>query len=85
MGLSRRINDRESGLSAVARGLELLEKSGLADTVSGGTTPYTFALASGSSLPSGLNLSGANNATLSGSVATPNTYNFTLTVTDDDL
>jgi len=54
----------------------------LAETVSGGTTPYTFALASGSSLPSGLNLSGANNATLSGSVATPDTYNFTLTVTD---
>ena len=54
----------------------------LAETVSGGTTPYSFALASGSSLPSGLELSGANNATLSGSVATPDTYNFTLTVTD---
>lgn len=37
MGLSRRANDRERGLSAVARGLELLEKNGLVDTVSGAT------------------------------------------------
>ena len=37
MGLSRRVNDREKGLSAVARGLELLDKSGLADTPSGAT------------------------------------------------
>ena len=37
MGLSRRVNDREKGLAAVARGLELLEKSGLSDTVSGAT------------------------------------------------
>ena len=37
MGLSRRVNDREKGLAAISRGLELLEKSGLADTVSGAT------------------------------------------------
>lgn len=37
MGLSRRVNDREKGLSAITRGLELLEKSGLTDTVSGAT------------------------------------------------
>ena len=55
----------------------------LADTVSGGTTPYSFALASGSSLPSGFELSGANNATLSCTGRqSPGTYNFTLTVTD---
>ncbi|MBP5427796.1 MAG: tetratricopeptide repeat protein [Clostridia bacterium] len=37
MGLSRRVNDREKGLAAIARGLALLEKSGLTDTVSGAT------------------------------------------------
>ena len=37
MGLSRRVNDREKGLAAIQRGLELLEKSGLTDTVSGAT------------------------------------------------
>lgn len=37
MGLSRRTNDRERGLAAVARGLELLDRSGLADTASGAT------------------------------------------------
>ncbi|MBP5609852.1 MAG: tetratricopeptide repeat protein [Clostridia bacterium] len=37
MGLSRRTNEKDKGLAAVARGLELLEKSGLSDTVSGAT------------------------------------------------
>ena len=37
LGLSRRVNDREKGLAAIDRALELLEKSGLADTVSGAT------------------------------------------------
>jgi len=37
MGLSRRVNDRGRGLAAVSRGLEMLEKSGLSDTVSGAT------------------------------------------------
>lgn len=37
MGLSRRTNDREKGLAAIARGLELLDRSGLSDTVSGAT------------------------------------------------
>ena len=37
MGLSRRVNDRERGLAAVSRGLELLDRVGLSDTVSGAT------------------------------------------------
>ena len=37
LGLSRRVNDREKGLAAIDRALGLLEKSGLADTVSGAT------------------------------------------------
>ena len=37
MGLSRRVNDRERGSASVERGLELLEKSGLSETVSGAT------------------------------------------------
>ena len=37
MGLSRRTNEREKGLAAIERGLELLAKSGLSDTVSGAT------------------------------------------------
>ena len=37
MGLSRRTNDRERGLASVLRGLELLDRNGLADTVSGAT------------------------------------------------
>lgn len=37
MGLSRRVNDREKGLAAIERGLELLDQSGLSDTVSGAT------------------------------------------------
>ena len=55
----------------------------LAGTISGGTTPYSFALASGSSLPSGFAFSGANNATLSCTGRQiAGTYNFTLVVTD---
>ncbi len=37
LGLSRRTNDREKGLAAIDRALELLDKSGLSDTVSGAT------------------------------------------------
>ena len=37
LGLSRRVNDREKGLAAIGRALELLDKSGLSDTVSGAT------------------------------------------------
>jgi len=51
----------------------------LADTISGGTTPYIFALKSGSSLPAGLGLDGT---TITGKVAVANTYTFTYEVTD---
>lgn len=52
-------------------------------TTSGGTSPFTFVLASGSTLPSGLSLSstGLISGTLSGSVGT-GTYSFTIKVTD---
>lgn len=45
----------------------------------GGTGPYSFALTSGSSLPSWLTLNGS---TLSGTPTAPGTFNFSLTVTD---
>jgi Putative Ig domain len=45
----------------------------------GGTSPYTFALASGSSLPPGLNLVGG---LLSGTPTTAGTFNFGVTLTD---
>ena len=51
----------------------------LADTIAGGTTPYTFTLKSGSALPSGLTLIGT---TLSGAVAAAGAYTFTYEVTD---
>src|SRR6185312_2530436 len=47
---------------------------------SGGTPPYSWALASGSSLPDGLNLSAAG--TLSGTPSAAGTTNFTVRVTD---
>jgi hypothetical protein len=52
-------------------------------TASGGTSPYTWSLASGSSLPSGLSLSSAGSitGTVSSSVAV-GTYSFSATVTD---
>ncbi|WP_288956896.1 inverse autotransporter beta domain-containing protein [uncultured Desulfovibrio sp.] len=46
----------------------------------GGTSPYSFAVADGSSLPSGLLLS--NNGTLTGTPTADGTYTFTVTVTD---
>lgn len=48
-------------------------------TASGGTGPYTFVLASGS-LPPGLALS--SSGALTGTPASPGTYNFTVTATD---
>ncbi|MBQ3807268.1 MAG: InlB B-repeat-containing protein, partial [Kiritimatiellae bacterium] len=48
----------------------------LADTIKGGTGTYTFA----GTVPTGLALN--PNGTVSGSIATADTYNFTLTVTD---
>ena len=51
----------------------------LADTISGGTTPYSFTPVTGFEPPSGLTLSGT---TLSGSVAAANTYTIKYMVTD---
>ena len=51
----------------------------LLDTLTGGTTPYSLSLKSGSSLPAGLVLDGT---TITGKVAVANTYTFTYTVTD---
>ena len=51
----------------------------LADTIDGGTTPYTFTLKSGSTLPTGLELTGT---TLSGAVAAAGAYTFTYEVAD---
>jgi alpha-tubulin suppressor-like RCC1 family protein len=48
-------------------------------TASGGTSPYTFAITSGS-LPAGLTLSATG--TLSGTPTTAGSYNFTVTATD---
>ena len=50
---------------------------------SGGTPPYTWTVATGSSLPSGLTLSGSGTIwTLSGTPTVAGTPNFSLTVTD---
>jgi hypothetical protein len=49
-------------------------------TASGGTAPYTFDLASGSSLPPGLSLSSAGE--ISGTPTTSGTYTFTIDVVD---
>lgn len=48
--------------------------------VSGGTSPYTWAVSSGT-LPAGLTLSASSGA-ISGTPTTAGTYNFTVTVTD---
>ncbi|HWZ75640.1 MAG TPA: putative Ig domain-containing protein, partial [Candidatus Sulfotelmatobacter sp.] len=50
-------------------------------TASGGTTPYTWSLASGSSLPSWLNLN-ASSGLLNGTPSAAGTVSFTLKVTD---
>jgi prepilin-type N-terminal cleavage/methylation domain-containing protein len=47
-----------------------------------GTTPYTWSLASGSSLPPGLNL--ASNGAITGTPSVDGSYNFTVQVCDDD-
>jgi hypothetical protein len=47
----------------------------------GGTTPYTWSVASGSSLPAGLTLAPATGV-LSGTPTTAGTYNFGITATD---
>ena len=47
---------------------------------SGGTAPYTFALANGTNLPAGLSL--ASNGTISGTPTATGTTNFDVTVTD---
>jgi len=50
---------------------------------SGGTTPYTWTVASGSSLPAGLTLGGSGtNWSLSGNPTAAGTFTFSLTVTD---
>lgn len=52
----------------------------LSTTVKNGTAPYTFVYAGGTP-PPGLEVGGS---TLSGTPTTPGTYNFTMTVTDDE-
>jgi hypothetical protein len=52
---------------------------GVQFAASGGTSPYTFSLASGSTLPPGLTLSSGN---LTGTPTTVGTYTFGVTVTD---
>jgi len=50
---------------------------------SGGTPPYTWTVASGSTLPAGLSLGGSGTSwTLSGTPTQTGTFNFSLTVTD---
>jgi hypothetical protein len=52
-------------------------------TATGGTTPYTWSLATGSILPAGLTLtSGSPSATISGTPTATGTFQFTLKVTD---
>jgi hypothetical protein len=52
-------------------------------TASGGVTPYTWTLATGSTLPPGLTLtSGTPSATISGTPTATGTFQFTLKVTD---
>jgi hypothetical protein len=48
----------------------------------GGMTPYSWSIASGS-LPPGLSLSGGDNRNLGGTPTLAGTYNFTIRVTDD--
>jgi putative Ig domain-containing protein len=52
-------------------------------TATGGVTPYTWSLATGSSLPAGLTLtSGTPSATISGTPTATGTFQFTVKVTD---
>jgi hypothetical protein len=52
-------------------------------TATGGVTPYTWSLATGSTLPAGLSLtSGSPSATISGTPTATGTFQFTLKVTD---
>jgi hypothetical protein len=52
-------------------------------TATGGVTPYTWTLATGSNLPTGLTLtSGTPSATISGTPTATGTFQFTLNVTD---
>ncbi|MGA6961899.1 MAG: putative Ig domain-containing protein [Candidatus Acidiferrales bacterium] len=55
---------------------------GVQFAASGGTSPYTFSLASGSTLPPGLTLS---NGDLTGTPTTAATYTFGITVTDSTM
>jgi Putative Ig domain len=55
---------------------------GVQFAASGGTSPYTFSLASGSTLPPGLTLS---NGDLTGTPTTAATYTFGITVTDSTV
>ncbi|ATQ44118.1 putative Ig domain-containing protein [Caulobacter mirabilis] len=50
-------------------------------TASGGTTPHTFSVTAGA-LPTGLSLDGATGV-ISGTLTAANTYNFTVTATDN--
>lgn len=54
-------------------------------SATGGCAPYTWTLATGSSLPAGLSLtSGSSRATISGTPTVTGTYKFTLQVTDSE-
>jgi Putative Ig domain len=54
-------------------------------TAAGGLQPYTWTVATGSSLPAGLTLtSGSPSATISGTPTATGTFTFTLNVTDSD-
>jgi hypothetical protein len=55
-------------------------------SISGGTQPFTWALATGSTLPPGLTLigSGSNLDSVSGTPTTPGNYAFTIQATDTD-
>jgi len=50
------------------------------DVATGGTPGFTYALAAGSALPSGLSLS--STGTITGTPTVPNTYNFSVVATD---
>jgi putative Ig domain-containing protein len=55
-------------------------------TATGGTAPYTFSVASGSSLPSGLTFtSGSPSATISGTPTATGTFSFTVDVQDSAI
>jgi hypothetical protein len=52
------------------------------ESASGGSTPYTFAVTGGGSLPNGLNLN-ANTGAITGKPTVAGTFNFTITATDN--